>query len=46
VLEADFNENQRKDFTVRREILWQSEDASDEDVNKKEVEYIRFFSVS
>ena len=39
-LEKDFNEEEKKNFTIRREILWQSDDASDEEVNKKEVEFI------
>jgi len=37
---ADFTRDQRRDFTIRREILWQSETASDRDVNQKEMEYI------
>jgi hypothetical protein len=40
LLESDFNEEERKDFTIRREILWQSESATDNEVNKKEVELI------
>jgi hypothetical protein len=38
---ADFTEDEQSDFTLRREILWQSESASDAQVRKKEVEYIR-----
>jgi hypothetical protein len=40
LLESDFNEGEKKDFTIRREILWQSNDATDREVNKKEVELI------
>lgn len=28
------------DFTIRREILWQSNEATDKEVNKKEIELI------
>ena len=41
LIEKDFSAEQRKDFTVRKEILWESETASDTKVNEKEVEYIR-----
>lgn len=32
---------QRRDFTIRKEIIWESETATDPEVNKKEVELIR-----
>lgn len=38
---ADFSREQRRDFTVRREILWESETATDAEVSAKEVELIR-----
>jgi hypothetical protein len=38
---ADFTEEQQREFTITREILWQSEDASDAEVRQKEIEYIR-----
>ena len=34
----DFTGEQRKDFTIRRQILWESDDASE--INAKEVEFI------
>jgi hypothetical protein len=37
---ADFSEEEKKDFTIRREILWQSNEAPNREVNKKEVELI------
>lgn len=40
LLEADFTEEQRKDFTIKRQVIWQSNDATDKEVNKKEVELI------
>lgn len=36
----DFTPEQRRDFTVRREILWQSELATDAELTQKEIEYI------
>lgn len=41
LIAADFTPEQRLDFTIRREILWASETATDTEVNQKEVEYIR-----
>ena len=41
LLESDFSEAEKNDFTIRREILWQSPNAIDQDVNKKEVEFIK-----
>ena len=40
-ISRDFTREQRHDFTIRREILWESESASDAEVNEKEVELIR-----
>lgn len=40
LIAADFTRDQRKDFTIRREILWESETATDAEVSQKEVEYI------
>lgn len=40
LIARDFNREQRHDFTIRRVILWESEDASDAEVNQKEVELI------
>jgi len=37
---ADFTREQRQDFTIRREILWESESGTDAEVNQKEVEFI------
>ena len=38
--QSDFTDEERKDFTIRREIIWQSNDLTDREVNKKEVELI------
>jgi hypothetical protein len=40
LIESDFSTEQRRDFTIRKQILWESETASDSEVNAKEVEYI------
>ena len=40
LIAADFTEEQRQDFTIRREILWKSESASNSEVAKKEAELI------
>jgi len=36
----DFTPEQRRDFTIRREILWSSETATTAEVRVKEVEFI------
>jgi hypothetical protein len=41
LIEKDFTREQRQDFTIRKEILWESKDATDSEVNQKEVEIIR-----
>ncbi len=38
---ADFTREQRRDFTIRREILWESATATDAEVRRKEVAYIK-----
>jgi len=40
LIAADFTREQRKDFTIRREIIWESETATDAEVNQKEIDYI------
>lgn len=37
---ADFTPEELKDFTIRKEIIWEGEDVSDREVNLKEVELI------
>ncbi len=43
LIEKDFTREQRRDFAIRKEILWESETASNQEVNTKEVEYILLF---
>lgn len=40
LIALDFSREQRRDFTIRKEILWESENASDQEVNRKEIEFI------
>jgi len=37
---ADFTREQSRDFTVRKEILWESDTATDAQVDAKEIEFI------
>jgi hypothetical protein len=41
LIARDFTREQRRQFSVQRVILWESETASDTEVNAKEVEFIR-----
>ena len=41
LVESDFSREQRRDFTIRKEILWESATASDQEVREKEIEFIR-----
>ncbi|RXK80009.1 GIY-YIG nuclease family protein [Chlorobaculum sp. 24CR] len=43
LIEKDFSLEERRDFTIRKEILWESESASDKEVNRMEVEMIMKF---
>ncbi len=43
LIAKDFTREERRDFTIRKEILLESEIASDIEVNKKEIEYILLF---
>ena len=41
LISKDFTREQRRDFTIRKEILWESESASHSEVCQQEVEFIR-----
>ena len=43
IIEGDFTREQRLDFTIRKEILWEAESASDKEVNQKEIEFINLY---
>jgi hypothetical protein len=40
LIAADFTREQRRDFTIRKEILWESDTATDQEVTAKEVAFI------
>lgn len=40
LISRDFTRDQRKSFTITREILWESVTATNAEVTRKEVEYI------
>ena len=40
LLAKDFARDQRRDFTLRRELLWESESAADKEVSQEDVEFI------
>lgn len=44
LIAKDFTREERRDFTIRKEILWESETATDEEVSRKEVEYIKRYN--
>lgn len=41
LIERDFTPEKMRDFTIRKQILWDSETATDKEVNLKEVEFIK-----
>lgn len=41
LIERDFTAEQMRDFSVRKQILWESATAADKEVNLKEVELIK-----
>jgi hypothetical protein len=43
LIARDFTPEQRRSFTVTRDILWESETASREEVTRMEIEFIRRF---
>ncbi len=42
-IEKGFTREQRLDFTIRKEIIWESKTASDNEVDQKEFEYIKLY---
>jgi hypothetical protein len=43
LIAKDFTREQRRDFTIRKEILWESESASHSEITQKEIEFILEF---
>jgi len=44
IIADDFTRDQRRSFTVNREILWESETATIQEINVAELNFIRLFS--
>jgi hypothetical protein len=40
LIAKDFTREQRRDFTIRKEILWESETATRAEITAKEIEFI------
>src|SRR5689334_4993824 len=40
LIAADFTKEERRDFTIRREVLWESETATNREVARREIEFI------
>lgn len=43
LIEKDFTREQRRDFSIRKEILWESDTAPDNEVNRMEVVFINSY---
>jgi hypothetical protein len=43
IIEKDFTRRQKRDFTIRKEIIWESDNATDGEVRKKERELIELY---
>jgi hypothetical protein len=41
LIAKDFSRSERMSFVIRKDILWQSDTASDSEVRRKEIELIR-----
>ena len=41
LIEMDFTREERRDFTIKKEILFEAENLTDKEINKMEVEFIR-----
>jgi hypothetical protein len=43
LIEKDFTRDQKRDFTIRKEIVWESETSSIEELNRIEIMFIEKF---
>lgn len=43
LIEKDFTRDEKDDFTIRKEIIWESETASIEEVYQQEINFINKF---
>jgi phage baseplate assembly protein W len=46
IIAKDFTREQRRDFTIRKEILWQSKTADNDEANRREVEFVLKFDAN
>lgn len=46
LIEKDYTREEKRDFSIRKEILWESEISTDKEVNKKEIEYIKLYELN
>lgn len=46
IIAKDFGRSDRKSFQIMKEILWESDVATDSEVNAKEVEYINAYKAN
>ena len=49
IINSDFvnlPEEIRKDYTIRKQILWESEDCTEQELSAKEIEYIRQYKAN
>lgn len=44
LIARDFSREERRDFSIRKEILWESDSATNQEVNKMEVFFIEQFA--
>lgn len=44
LIEKDFTAEEMRDLTIRKQILWESETATDHEVNMLEIEFIKKFA--
>lgn len=43
LIEKDFSRDEIYDFTIKKEIIWESNEVTDSEVNRKEIELINFY---
>jgi hypothetical protein len=43
LIEKDYTREQRRYFQIRKDILWESETATDKETNQKEIEFINLY---
>jgi hypothetical protein len=43
LISRDFSQEERKSFTITRDILWESQTASPAEVSQKKIEFINLF---